>query len=150
MCIRDSLYTAARDEATVMASVLPYFWGQGGTLVDEAGTPVFGEGDNREALINQLTFQQQCMEEGVTPNRVLNFGTDSDYMSDEAAGTVGMFVAGNNVAANIISIIGQEAFDQVWGVSYIPMAEEGQHATAAGGWVACVDVYKRQSVLSAT
>ncbi len=132
------LYTAARDEATVMASVLPYFWGQGGTLVDEAGTPVFGEGDNREALINQLTFQQQCMEEGVTPNRVLNFGTDSDYMSDVAAGTVGMFVAGNNVAANIISIIGQEAFDQVWGVSYIPMAEEGQHATAAGGWVACV------------
>lgn len=132
------IYTAARDEATVMSSVLPYFWGQGGTLVNDQGLPVFGEGDNRQYLIDQLTFQKKCIDDGITPSRVVGFGTDPDYIPDVAAGQVGMFVAGNYMSGQLSSVIGEDEFSKMWGVAQIPMKDEGSRVTASGGWVSAV------------
>ena len=130
------LFPAGRDEATVTTSLFPYFWAQGGELTDADGTPVFGEGENREAMLNSLGFIQECVESGITPRRVTDYAKETDLNGDVASGRTAMFLGGNWQVSLLKEIIGAEQFVSQWEVAPIPSMEGGDnHATTAGGWV---------------
>jgi multiple sugar transport system substrate-binding protein len=130
------LFPAGRDEATVTTSLFPYFWAQGGELTDADGTPVFGEGENREAMLNSLGFIQECVESGITPRRVTDYAKETDLNGDVASGRTAMFLGGNWQVNLLKEIIGAEQFVSQWEVAPIPSMEGGDnHATTAGGWV---------------
>ncbi len=129
------LFPAGRDEATVTTSLFPYFWAQGGELTDEGGNPVFGEGENREAMLNSLGFIQDCVESGITPRRVTDYGKETDLNGDVASGRTAMFLGGNWQVNLLKEIIGEEQFFSQWEVAPIPSMQSGSHATTAGGWV---------------
>jgi multiple sugar transport system substrate-binding protein len=129
------LFPAGRDEATVTTSLFPYFWAQGGELVDDEGNPAFGEGQNREALLDSLGFIRECVESGITPRRVTEFAQETDLNGDVASGQTGMFLGGNWQVGLLKEIIGAEEFVSQWGVAPIPSMQGGDnHATTAGGW----------------
>ena len=130
------LFPAGRDEATVTTSLFPYFWAQGGELVDGESNPVFGEGENREAMLDSLSFIQECVESGITPNRVTEFGQETDLNGDVASGQTAMFLGGNWQVGLLKEIIGAEEFVSQWDVAPIPSVEGGDtHSTTAGGWI---------------
>ncbi len=130
------LFPAGRDEATVTTSLFPYFWAQGGELTDADGTPVFGEGENREAMVNSLSFIEECVESGITPRRVTDYAKETDLNGDVASGRTAMFLGGNWQVNLLKEIIGAEQFISQWEVAPIPSMEGGDnHATTAGGWV---------------
>lgn len=129
------LFPGGRDEATVTTSLLPYFWAQGGELTDDEGNPVFGEGANREAMINSLGFIQECVQTGVTPQRITEYGLETDLNGDVASGQTAMFLGGNWQVGLLQEIIGAEEFVEQWAVAPIPSMSGSEHATTAGGWV---------------
>lgn len=130
------LFPAGRDEATVTTSLYPYFWAQGGRLVDEEGNPIFAEGENREAMLNSLEFIRECVETGITPKRVTSYGQETDLNGDVASGQTGMFLGGNWQVGLLKEIMGADQFVSQWGVAPIPSMQGGDnHATTAGGWV---------------
>ena len=107
------IYPAGRNEATI-CDFLPYFWAQGGELVDEEGTPIFGEGDNRQYMINALDFIGRTVSEGASPARVTQYNKEAEMVADIAAGNVAMFVGGNYAAQPIREAMGKEEFDNLW------------------------------------
>jgi multiple sugar transport system substrate-binding protein len=127
------LYPGGRGEGTTVTTVLPMFWGQGGELVDEAGKPTFGEGKNREAMLNVLNFLDETVASGITPQRVSNFGSEDDLNSEVASGKVAMFLGGNWQVKQIKELLGEEEAAN-WAVAPIPHAEGAEIATTAGGW----------------
>lgn len=130
------IFPAGRDEATVTTSLFPYFWAQGGELVDGEGNPAFGEGQNREAMLASLSFIQECVESGVTPRRATDYGRETDLNGDVASGRTAMFLGGNWQVPQLKEIIGAEQFVSRWDVAPIPSRAGGDtHATTAGGWV---------------
>ncbi len=129
------LYTGTTE--TVLTDVVfPLFWGQGGALVDDQGVPVFGEGTNRDYMVNTLDFIKATIDEGVAPERVLSVAQNG-FASEVATGQVGMFIAGNWQAKNQRDVIG-DLFDEKWKVAPIPMINEGERMSTAGGWVSTV------------
>ncbi|MFI7483959.1 extracellular solute-binding protein [Kocuria sp. M1R5S2] len=127
------MYPGGRGEGTIVATVLPMFWGQGGELVDEEGNPVFGEGANREAMLNVLTFLQETVDSGITPQRVSSYGSEDDLNSEVASGNVAMFLGGNWQLAQIKELLSEEDAAN-WAVATIPHREGAEIATTAGGW----------------
>ena len=128
------LFPAGRDEATVTTSLFPYFWAQGGELTDADGTPVFGEGENREAMVNSLSFIEECVESGITPRRVTDYAKETDLNGDVASGRTAMFLGGNWQVNLLKEIIGAEQFVSQWEVAPVPSMEGGpNHTTTAGG-----------------
>lgn len=130
------LYSAGRDENLTM-NTLPYFFGQGGELVDGSGKPVFGEGKNKEAMINYFKFLKDTIDSGTTPNRVLTYKSDPNMNTDLASGKVAMFVGVSNMATQLKSVIG-EKFSELWEVAPIPMMKADMRMSTAGGWVSAV------------
>jgi multiple sugar transport system substrate-binding protein len=129
------LFAGGRDEAAVSTSVWPHFWAQGGEIIDEDGNPVFAKGENREKMLNVLTFAQRCVQEGVTPQRVSQFGLDDDLNGDVASGETAMFLGGNWQVEALKDIMGDEEFVSKWEVAPIPSMSGDTHATTAGGWL---------------
>ncbi|MEF8841797.1 MAG: extracellular solute-binding protein [Haloarculaceae archaeon] len=119
---------------------LPYFWGQGGELVDEEGAPVLDEEANRRAMVRTLGFLQDLVESGVTPQRVASVEEVETLPREGRAGNLAMFIGNNDqIERNIKNPI--EADDDVpddrwqrWRVAQIPMREADQFATGVGGW----------------
>jgi multiple sugar transport system substrate-binding protein len=129
------LYTGTTETALTDV-VFPIFWGQGGKLVDEAGKPVFGEGENKEYLKKTIEFVKETIDSGIAPERVLSVAQNG-FASEVATGNVAMFMAGNWQAKNQRDVIG-ELFDENWAVAQIPMINEGDRMSTAGGWVSTV------------
>lgn len=130
------LFPAGRDEATITTSLLPHFWAQGGELVDDEGNPVFGEGRNRERMLNALSFIRDCVDSGITPQRITEYGTEPDLNGDVAAGSTAMFLGANFQVGLLQEIMGAEEFNSLWAVAPIPSMQGGDnHATTAGGQV---------------
>lgn len=129
------LYTGTTETALTDV-IFPLFWGQGGKLVDDEGKPVFGEGANKEYLTNAINFVKETIESGIAPERVLSIAQNG-FASEVATGNVAMFMAGNWQAKNQRDVIG-ELFDENWAVASIPMINEGERMSTAGGWVSTV------------
>ena len=127
------MYPGGRGEGTVVTTVLPMFWGQGGELVDEAGNPVFCEGENRAAMLDVFTFLEKTVDTGITPQRVSTYGSEDDLNSEVASGDVAMFLGGNWQVKQIQQLLGEEEAEK-WAVATIPHEEGADIATTAGGW----------------
>lgn len=127
------LFPAGRDEATMTTTLLPFFWSQGGELLDEEGNPLFGEGANREAMLNSLGFIQESVRSGITPQRVTEYGLETDLDGDVASGSVGMFLGGNFQVGSLQEIMGEEEFTSRWEVAPIPSMNGEDFASTAGG-----------------
>jgi multiple sugar transport system substrate-binding protein len=126
------LYSGARDEGTVFMN-LPYFWSQGGDLVDEQGAPAFGEGANREALVDFLTFLQTTVESGASPERVSTV-TPDQLLTQAQSGNVAMFLGQDYMYGQMEEMLPPEEFEK-WEVSTLPTESTTDEPVAtAGGW----------------
>lgn len=128
------LYPAGRGEATAITTLFPQFWVLGGDLVDDQGKPIFGEGDNRQAMLESLGFIQETVQRGLTPQRVAEFTLETDLNGDAASKSTAMFLGGNWQVGLLQEIMGEEEFYSTWGVAPIPSRSGDDHATTAGGW----------------
>ncbi|TFJ92193.1 extracellular solute-binding protein [Lentibacillus salicampi] len=122
-----------RGEGTSVTTLWPLFWGQGGKLVDDEGNPIFGEGKNKEIMVDVLSTIQSAVEEGVLPQRVAGYGSENDQNEEIAAGNVGMFIGGNWQESFLKETLGEEEF-QKWEVAPVPQLEGGERTTTSGGW----------------
>ncbi len=119
---------------------LPYYWSAGGELLDEAGAPVLGDEQNRQALTSALQFVGELVDTGVTPQRVASIEEIEVLPREGRAGNLAMFVGNNDqIERNIKNPI--EADDEVpddrwerWRVAKIPRPADGKHTTGVGGW----------------
>lgn len=127
------LYPAGKNETT-SCDILPWFWAQGGELLDDDGKPVFNEGENREAMLSTFEFLKKTIDTGITPQRVTSFMTDGDMIEDIASGNVAMFVGGSWLATQIGAVIGQDAFNEMYGITNIPCLTSDSTSTCCGGW----------------
>ena len=75
------LFNGGRWEGTTFAW-LAHFWSQGGDLVDDAGKPIFGEGEQREKMLKAINFYKDLVDSGAAPKRV---ATITDYNDFNAA-----------------------------------------------------------------
>jgi multiple sugar transport system substrate-binding protein len=131
------LYPAGRNETT-SCDILPWFWSQGGLLVDNTGKPIFNEGDNRTYMLNTLSFLKRTIDTGISPARVTSFSTDADMNNEVLAGKVAMFVGGSWLSAQLREIMGDKEFIDTWGLAQIPMRAGGKRTSTAGGWTQVV------------
>lgn len=131
------LYPAGRNETT-SCDILPWFWSQGGKLVDDSGAPIFDQGDNRTYLVGTLDYIKRTIDTGVSPSRISTFGTDSDMNNEVSAGKVAMFFGGSWLSSQLRQIMGDEEFIATWGIAPIPMKEGAERTSTAGGWTAGV------------
>lgn len=127
------LFPAGRDEGTMTTTVLPLFWSQGGELTDADGNPVFGDGSNRDAMLNALSFVQECVKTGITPKRVTEYGAETDLNGDIASGGTAMFLGANFQVGLLQDIIGADKFVSQWAVAPIPSESGSDFASTAGG-----------------
>jgi len=113
---------------------LPYFWGQGGELVDDDGAPVLGEDPNRQAMVNVLSFIRELVETGVTPQRVANVEDVEDLPREGRNDQLAMFIGNNDLIEREFKNVVEDDSWQRWQVAQIPMMESDQFATGVGGW----------------
>ena len=124
--------TGARNEATTF-DWLAHFWAQGGKLLDDQGKPIFGEGENRQKMINAFNLYGSMAAEGLISQSVVSF--QNEYRDVEAAiinGTAAMSINGHWGLANVIK--GNPDLEGKWAGSKIPGPEAGMHASGVGGW----------------
>lgn len=127
------LFPAGRAEGAPNTSIYPMFWGQGGDLVDSAGKPVFGAGDNRDKMLAIFKFYRELVTTGLSPARVSNYGNEADLNGEVASGRTAMFIGGSWQVAQLKSIIGEKELAK-WAVARIPQKSGAGNASSAGGW----------------
>ncbi len=113
---------------------LPYFWGQGGELVDDNGAPVLAESRNRQAMVNVLSFMRELIDTGVTPQRVANIKDVEDLPREARNDQLAMFIGNNDLIEREFKNVVDDDSWQRWQVAQIPMMESDQFATGVGGW----------------
>jgi multiple sugar transport system substrate-binding protein len=123
------VFPGGRGEASVMDH-LPMLWTQGGRLINADGRPVFGEGTNREALIQILAFLRKAVVSGASPVRVVSFRFEADMYPDILRGNVAMFLGGSWIPKQLHDL-GDKA---EWSMTAIPMRGATGPSTVAGGW----------------
>jgi multiple sugar transport system substrate-binding protein len=113
---------------------LPFFWGQGGRLVDDRGAPVLDEPSNRRAAVATFRFLKRLVDAGVTPRRTANI-TDYETLAREARNDqTAMFVGGSwQISKDFANVVEGDRW-QRWQVGEIPMRRPDQYATGTGGW----------------
>ena len=126
------LYNAGRWEATTFDN-LAHFWSQGGALVDDDGRPIFGEGENREYMLNMLNFLSRTVESGASPQRVNTIIQYDEFNTAAQTGTVASFQGGHWQYAQLEEILSEEEFGN-WDFAMIPGETPDADATGTGGW----------------
>ena len=126
------LFNGSRYEGTTFDWVAN-FWAQGGKLVDDAGKPVFAEGDNRDKFIKAVNFYRDLVESGAAPKRVATIGNYDDFNAAAAAGTTALFVGGNWQLGQLKSTLEPEEFAK-WTFSALPGPTVDERSTGTGGW----------------
>jgi multiple sugar transport system substrate-binding protein len=126
------LFNGGRWEGTTF-DWLAHFWAQGGRLVDDAGRPVFAEGENREKFLNAINFYKDLVDNGAAPPRVTSIVNYDEFNAAAAAGTTALFVGGNWQYGQLRGTLSEEDF-AAWAVSPIPGPSPDARATGTGGW----------------
>jgi multiple sugar transport system substrate-binding protein len=126
------LFNGGRWEGTAF-DWLAHFWSQGGELVDGSGKPIFGEGENRDKMLNALTFYTDLVESGAAPGRVSTIVTYDDFNAAALSGTTAMFVGGHWQYFQIKEAMPPEKFAK-WEISELPGPTPEQRSTGTGGW----------------
>jgi multiple sugar transport system substrate-binding protein len=128
-------FPGGRSEGAVTTTLWPQYWAQGADLFDDSGEPAFTSGKSYDAMRAALGVVQQCVNSGISPNRVATFGAEDDQNADIVAGRVAMFVGGNWQAAALNNLLPEKDFFTRFGVAPIPTISGQEHVTSAGGWV---------------
>lgn len=126
------LFNGSRYEGTNF-DWLANFWGQGGKLVDEAGKPIFAEGDNRDKFIKAVNYYRDLVESGAAPKRVATIGNYDDFNAAAVAGTTALFVGGNWQYRQLQNSMEPEEFAK-WTFSMLPGPTKDERSTGTGGW----------------
>ncbi|MEO0676090.1 MAG: extracellular solute-binding protein [Pseudomonadota bacterium] len=126
------LFNGGRWEGTTF-DWLAHFWAQGGSLVDDAGRPVFAEGENRAKFLAAVNFYKGLVDAGATPPRVTSIVNYDEFNAAAAAGTTGLFIGGNWQYGQLRNTLSEEDF-AAWKVSAIPGPSASERATGTGGW----------------
>jgi multiple sugar transport system substrate-binding protein len=113
---------------------LPYFWGQGGELVDDDGAPVIDRDSNRAALVNTLSFLRDLVDAGVAPQRVATIENVEELSRAGRNDRVAMFVGNNDLIEREFKNVVEDDSWRRWRVAQIPMREPDQFATGVGGF----------------
>ncbi|MFL5280389.1 MAG: extracellular solute-binding protein [Rhodopila sp.] len=123
------VFPGGRGEASVMDH-LPMLWTQGGRLIGADGKPVFGDGTNREALIQILAFLRKTVVSEASPVRVASFRFEADMYPDILRGNVAMFLGGSWIPKQLHDLGDRTT----WSMAAIPMRSATGPSTVAGGW----------------
>jgi multiple sugar transport system substrate-binding protein len=126
------LFNGGRWEATTFDN-LAHFWAQGGELVDDQGRPIYGEGDNREHMVNTMAFLRELVDSGAAPERVNTILEYDEFNTAAQAGTVASFLGGHWQYGQLEEILDDEQF-AAWDFAPIPGPADGEHVTGTGGW----------------
>ena len=126
------LFNGGRWEGTAF-DWLAHFWSQGGELVDGAGKPIFGEGDNHTKMLKALTFYKDLVDSGAAPGRVTTIVTYEEFNAAALSGTTAMFMGGHWQYFQIKAAMPPEEFAK-WEVSELPGPTRERRATGTGGW----------------
>ena len=126
------LFNGGRNETT-MVDFLPQFWAQGGKLVDEKGTAVFGQEPNRTYLLNAIAFYRDLIVSGASPARVASISNYDDLTAAAVAGSAAMMVNGDWAMSQMQAAMKPEVFAK-WAVSMLPGPTADQRSTSSGGW----------------
>ncbi|NRF93741.1 extracellular solute-binding protein [Paenibacillus frigoriresistens] len=127
------LMPAGRAEAASVSVVLPMFMSQGGELVNKEGKAVFGEGANREKMLNVFNFLKKAADTGVTPKRAANIKNEADQNGDVATDKVAMFIGGNWQVNQLKDTLGAERFAK-YAVAPVPTMSGDNAVAMSGGW----------------
>lgn len=110
--------------------VLPFFFSLGGALVDDSGTPIFGQEPNRSIMIEALDFWRRAIEEGATDATILDIGTTPEAVALVSAESTPMLMAGSWLLPSI-----KEATDEEqWNFTHLPQKDPNNPAQVVGGW----------------
>jgi multiple sugar transport system substrate-binding protein len=126
------LFNGGRWEGTTF-DWLANFWAQGGTLVDDTGKPIFGEGENREKMLNALNYFNDLVASGAAPQRVATISDYNDFNAAALAGSAASFFGGHWQYFQLQEAMPAEAF-ATWDVSELPGPTPEERATGTGGW----------------
>ena len=127
------LFNGGRWEGTTFDN-LAHFWSQGGELVDEEGRPIFGEGQNREYMLNVFEFLKESVDSGASPQRVATIQNYDEFEAAAQANSVAMFQGGDFQYPPLEESLPPEEFKK-WEVSFIPtMNPDDPQRTGTGGW----------------
>ncbi len=112
---------------------LPYFWGQGGELIDD-GAPALDRDGNRAALVNVLSFLRDLVDTGVTPQRMVDIAGVEELSRAGRDDQVAMFIGNNDqIERGFKNQVDGDRWRR-WRVAHIPMMEPDQFATGVGGF----------------
>lgn len=104
----------------------PFIWGNNGNILNEAGTEVlFNSPETIEAI---ELWADSIHKYNIAPENSVHWGSGDRYNAF-ISGNLGMFLSGNFN----ITTIKEDAPDLDFGTTYIPRAEDGEHASFAGG-----------------
>lgn len=121
------------DNEVTSTSLLPWFWGSGGRLVNDAGEVAFHQGRDREAMINMLSFIDKLVHEyKVVPESIPSLSF-TDVEAQFSSGEVAMAILGNWHYASIQDTADEQIASNI-GLSMIPAPEGQEPVTTAGGW----------------
>ncbi|MPM22974.1 hypothetical protein SDC9_69435 [bioreactor metagenome] len=97
-----------KNEQISYGSVFPMFFGLGGDLVDEKDHPVYGQGANRDKLVEVFKFWERAVKEGVTPRRILDINNNGDLVAEAKAKSTAMFLGGSWLMSVLKDNLGSE------------------------------------------
>ncbi|HEV7718018.1 MAG TPA: extracellular solute-binding protein [Arsenicitalea sp.] len=126
------LFNGGRWEGTTF-DWLANYWAQGGKLVDDAGKPIFGEGDNKTKFLKAVNYFKDLVDSGAAPKRVATIVNYDDLNAAAAAGTTALFIGGNWQYAQLKTTLEPDAFAK-WAFSPIPGPAANERSTGTGGW----------------
>jgi multiple sugar transport system substrate-binding protein len=126
------LFNGSRYEGTTF-DWLANFWGQGGKLVDDAGKPIFGAGEDRAKFVKAVNYYRDLVESGAAPKRVATIGNYDDFNAAAAAGTTALFVGGNWQMSQLKTTLEPEDLAN-WTFSALPGPTKDERSTGTGGW----------------
>ena len=126
------LFNGGRWEGTTFDWFANY-WAQGGQLVDDAGKPNFGEGDNKVKFLKAVNYFKDLVDSGAAPKRVATIANYDDLNAAAAAGTTALFIGGNWQYAQLKATLDPAEFAK-WTFSPIPGPTPEQRKTGTGGW----------------
>ncbi|MDC7234138.1 MAG: extracellular solute-binding protein [Spirochaetales bacterium] len=122
---KDAFLTQGKGAAAAFC-LLPSYWAQGAVLFDAADNyrPVFGEGKNRDAMINSFSFIKELVDAGAMPSEMI--GYDHNELEAEAKA--------DNVASFIAGSWKQGGLDpEKWEYTSLP-SMDGSKSNIYGGW----------------
>jgi multiple sugar transport system substrate-binding protein len=126
------LFNGGRWEGTTF-DWLAQFWAQGGELVDDAGKPIFGEGENREKMLKALAFYKDLVDSGAAPQRVATIKDYNDFNAAAIGDTAAMFVGGHWQNFQLKESMPADQYAK-WQASPIPGPTVDERSTGTGGW----------------